>query len=69
MRYFRYTKSLLLMCVMLVVLACDEEVLAQTPDHVISEDLVTNSVEKLQSLLTGSYNEITTGNYIGRYLR
>ncbi|MAU71551.1 MAG: hypothetical protein CML04_05585 [Pseudozobellia sp.] len=68
MRYFRYTKSLLLMCVMLVVLACDEEVLTQTPDHVISEDLVTNSVEKLQSLLTGSYNEITTGNYIGRVL-
>lgn len=48
--------------------SCSEEILNQTPDHVISEDLVVGSVDKLQNLLTGSYNEISSGNYLGRVL-
>ena len=48
--------------------SCSDDVLDQTPDHVISEGLVVNSVDKLQSLLTGSYNEISSGAYLGRVL-
>ena len=48
--------------------SCSEDFLTQTPNHVISESLVVNSVDKLQSLLTGSYNEISSGSYLGRIL-
>ncbi|WP_291870870.1 RagB/SusD family nutrient uptake outer membrane protein [Maribacter sp.] len=47
---------------------CNDDILTQTPDHVISESLVVNSVEKLESLLNGSYNEISKGSYLGRIL-
>ena len=46
---------------------CSEDLLDQTPDHVISEKLVLNSVEKLDKLFTGKYNEISRSirrNYI-----
>jgi len=52
----------------LTLQSCNENILEQTPDHVISESLVVNSVDKLQSLLTGSYNEISNGAYLGRAL-
>ncbi len=47
---------------------CSEDVLVQTPDHVISENLVLNSVEKLDKLLTGTYNEVSRNTYLGRVL-
>ncbi|WP_373056409.1 RagB/SusD family nutrient uptake outer membrane protein [Zunongwangia sp. H14] len=47
---------------------CSSDVLDQTPDHVISENLVLNSVEKLDKLLTGTYNEISRNTYLGRVL-
>ena len=52
----------------LSVLGCNEDILTQTPDHVISEVLVLKSADKLQNLLTGSYNEISRKQYLGRVL-
>jgi len=52
----------------LVQQACSKDWLTQTPDHVISEGLVINSVDKLQNLLNGAYNEISRGSYLGRIL-
>jgi len=52
----------------LSVLGCSEDILTQTPDHVISEVLVLKSADKLQNLLTGSYNEISRNQYLGRVL-
>lgn len=65
MRIFKYT---LLILGLLSLQACSEDVLDQTPDHVISEKLVLNSVEKLDKLLTGTYNEVSRGAYLGRVL-
>src|SRR5690606_16598484 len=51
------------------VMSCSKDFLNQTPDDVISEDLVTGSVDKLNRLLSGSYNEISSPNYLGRLLQ
>ncbi|MGH2624252.1 MAG: RagB/SusD family nutrient uptake outer membrane protein, partial [Sphingobacterium sp.] len=59
---------LLLICLSFMQLGCEKDFLNQTPDHVISEDLVIHSVENLKRLLTGSYNEISSSNYLGRVL-
>lgn len=48
--------------------SCSDDVLNQTPDHVISEGLVIKSVEKLEKLLKGSYNEISRATYLSRNL-
>ncbi|CAA0230036.1 RagB/SusD family nutrient uptake outer membrane protein [Tenacibaculum maritimum] len=48
--------------------SCNEDLLTQIPDDVISEDLVIKSTEKLHRLLNGSYNEISRGAYLGRNL-
>ena len=68
MKYSNYIKAFVFSFVVLTIHGCNEDALTQTPDHVISEDLVINSVDKLQNLLTGSYNEISTGEYLGRVL-
>lgn len=47
---------------------CSDDLLTQTPDHVISESLVLNSTEKLGKLLIGTYNEISRNTYLGRVL-
>jgi len=53
---------------LIVLQGCSEDVLEQRPDHVISENLVLNSVKKLDKLLTGTYNEISRNTYLGRVL-
>lgn len=53
---------------LLFLQGCSEDVLTQTPDHVISENLVLNSVEKLDKLLTGTYHEVSRNTYLGRVL-
>ncbi|MGM0934797.1 MAG: RagB/SusD family nutrient uptake outer membrane protein [Bacteroidota bacterium] len=53
---------------MLSFQGCSDDLLTQTPDHVISEGLVLNSVEKLDKLLVGTYNEISRNTYLGRIL-
>ncbi|MHA7943941.1 RagB/SusD family nutrient uptake outer membrane protein [Formosa sp. 3Alg 14/1] len=68
MKYLNNIKVMVAVALLFALQSCSEDVLTQTPDHVISEDLVINSVEKLQSLLTGSYNEISDGAYLGRIL-
>jgi len=68
MKYLIDIKVMGLVALMVLLQSCSDEVLTQNPNHVISEDLVVNSVEKLQSLLTGSYNEISSGSYLGRIL-
>ncbi|SJN47462.1 RagB/SusD family nutrient uptake outer membrane protein [Sphingobacterium sp. JB170] len=64
-RFFTYT----ILLVSLLSTSCDKDFLNQTPDDVISEDLVTGSVDKLDRLLSGSYNEISSPNYLGRLLQ
>jgi len=49
-------------------MSCKKDFLNQKPDHVISEELVIHSVDKLKRLLVGSYNEISNANYLGRIL-
>ncbi len=61
-------KNTLVILGLLSLQACSEDVLEQTPDHVISEKLVLNSVEKLDKLLTGTYNEVSRNTYLGRVL-
>lgn len=61
-------KNSILILGFLVFQSCSQDVLDQTPDHVISEKLVLNSVEKLDKLLTGTYNEISRNTYLGRIL-
>lgn len=61
-------KNALVILGLLSLQGCSEDVLTQTPDHVISEDLVLNSVEKLDKLLTGTYNEVSRNTYLGRVL-
>ena len=69
MRYLKNIKQVVFAVALIAIQACSsDEFLTQTPDHVISESLVVNSVEKLESLLTGSYNEISSGSYLGRVL-
>ncbi|CAM4405774.1 RagB/SusD family nutrient uptake outer membrane protein [Zobellia roscoffensis] len=68
MKSIQYIKTGLLVVVLAFQQSCNEDVLTQTPDHVISESLVINSVDKLQDLLTGSYSEISDGSYLGRTL-
>lgn len=68
MKYIKSIKIIVLATILSALQACSDDVLNQTPDHVISESLVVNSVEKLQNLLTGSYNEIADGSYLGRIL-
>ncbi|WPP49735.1 RagB/SusD family nutrient uptake outer membrane protein [Catalinimonas niigatensis] len=63
-----YLKIICLSVILFTHQGCSEDILTQTPDHVISESLVVNSVEKLQNLLTGSYNEISSEAYLGRAL-
>ncbi|WKN31173.1 RagB/SusD family nutrient uptake outer membrane protein [Porifericola rhodea] len=67
MKLSKYIK-IILVASLLVYQSCSEDILTQTPDHVISESLVIGSVDKLQRLLTGSYNEISRGAYLGRVL-
>lgn len=65
MKFIRNTFIILgLLCLQ----GCSEDILNQTPDHVISEKLVLNSVEKLDKLLTGTYNEVSRNTYLGRVL-
>jgi starch-binding outer membrane protein, SusD/RagB family len=61
-------KTSILVLGLISLQGCSEEMLDQTPDHVISEKLVLNSVEKLDKLLTGTYNEISRNTYLGRVL-
>lgn len=61
-------KNTLIMLGLLSLQSCSEDILTQTPDHVISENLVLNSVEKLDKLLIGTYNEISRNTYLGRVL-
>lgn len=61
-------KSILIIIGIITFQGCSEDILTQTPDHVISENLVLNSVDKLQGLLTGSYHEISRSQYLGRVL-
>lgn len=61
-------KNTLVILGLLSLQGCSEDVLTQTPDHVISENLVLNSVEKLDKLLTGTYNEVSRNTYLGRVL-
>lgn len=61
-------KNTLVILGLLSLQGCSEDILTQTPDHVISENLVLNSVEKLDKLLTGTYNEISRNTYLGRVL-
>lgn len=68
MYYLKYIKQAVLVTALFLLQACSEDTLKQTPDHVISESLVINSVDKLKSLLTGSYNEISSSSYLGRIL-
>ena len=68
MKSIQYIKIGLLAVVLTIQQGCNEDVLIQEPDHVISESLVINSVEKLQDLLNGSYSEISDGSYLGRTL-
>ncbi|NJY63254.1 RagB/SusD family nutrient uptake outer membrane protein [Salinimicrobium sp. CDJ15-81-2] len=61
-------KNTLVILGILSLQGCSEDVLTQTPDHVISENLVLNSVEKLDKLLIGTYNEVSRNTYLGRVL-
>ena len=61
-------KNSLIILGLISLQSCSTDVLTQTPDHVISEKLVLNSVEKLQKLLTGTYNEVSRNTYLGRVL-
>ncbi|SOC80938.1 SusD family protein [Salinimicrobium sediminis] len=61
-------KHSILILGLLVLQGCSEETLTQRPDHVISENLVLNSVEKLDKLLIGTYNEVSRNTYLGRVL-
>lgn len=61
-------KNTLVIVGLLCLQGCSEDILTQTPDHVISEKLVLNSVEKLDKLLTGTYNEVSRNTYLGRVL-
>lgn len=60
--------SVVIMLIFVTLMGCQKDLLNQKPDHVISEELVINSVDKLKRLLAGSYNEISNGNYLGRVL-
>ena len=57
------------MLISLFTAGCGKDFLNQSPDDVISEDLVTGSVDKLNRLLTGSYNDISSASYLGRLLQ
>ncbi|MGI0107486.1 RagB/SusD family nutrient uptake outer membrane protein [Salinimicrobium sp. WS361] len=61
-------KNTLVIIGILSLQGCSEDVLTQTPDHVISENLVLSSVEKLDKLLIGTYNEVSRNTYLGRVL-
>lgn len=61
-------KNSILILGFVMLQGCSEDILEQRPDHVISEKLVLNSVEKLDKLLTGTYNEISRNTYLGRVL-
>ncbi len=61
-------KNSILILGLVLLQGCSEDLLDQRPDHVISENLVLNSVEKLDKLLTGTYNEISRNTYLGRVL-
>ena len=61
-------KNTLVILGLICLPGCSEDILTQTPDHVISENQVLNSVEKLDKLLTGTYNEISRNTYLGRVL-
>ncbi|MCB7480327.1 RagB/SusD family nutrient uptake outer membrane protein [Christiangramia sediminis] len=61
-------KNSILILGLVMLQGCSEDKLDQRPDHVISENLVLNSVEKLDKLLTGTYNEISRNTYLGRVL-
>ncbi|HZJ37304.1 MAG TPA: RagB/SusD family nutrient uptake outer membrane protein [Gillisia sp.] len=58
----------LLILGLIILQGCSKDLLEQRPDNVISEDLVLNSVEKLDKLLTGTYNEVSRNTYLGRVL-
>lgn len=61
-------KIILVLAGMISLQGCSDDMLTQTPDHVISEKLVLNSTEKLEKLLIGTYNEISRNGYLGRVL-
>lgn len=68
MKISNYIKTVIIAVAILMNQGCSDEILTQNPDHVISEGLVVKSVDKLQSLLNGSYNEISRSSYLGRNL-
>lgn len=68
MKISNYIKTVIIAVTILISQGCNDEILTQNPDHVISEGLVVKSVDKLQSLLNGSYNEISRSSYLGRNL-
>ncbi|WP_422090011.1 RagB/SusD family nutrient uptake outer membrane protein [Tenacibaculum ovolyticum] len=68
MKISNYIKTVIIAVTILISQGCSDEILTQNPDHVISEGLVVKSVDKLQSLLNGSYNEISRSSYLGRNL-
>ncbi|WP_064966534.1 RagB/SusD family nutrient uptake outer membrane protein [Tenacibaculum ovolyticum] len=68
MKISNYIKTVIIAVAILINQGCSDEILTQNPDHVISEGLVVKSVDKLQSLLNGSYNEISRSSYLGRNL-
>lgn len=64
----KYIKTILIVSGIMLHQGCHQDFLSQTPDHVISETLVLGYVDKLEDLLTGSYNEISSASYLGRVL-
>ena len=61
-------KNSILILGLIILQGCSKDMLNQTPDHVISDNLVLNSAEKLDKLLTGTYNEVSRNTYLGRVL-
>lgn len=63
-----FIKTVIIAFAIFIQQGCSDDVLTQTPDHVISESLVVKSVDKLSKLLNGSYNEISKSTYLSRNL-
>lgn len=61
-------KKIIVAIVLVSTVACSDNVLDQYPNHVISENLVYGSTEKLEKVLVGSYNELSKSSYLGRVL-
>ncbi|GAA3650453.1 RagB/SusD family nutrient uptake outer membrane protein [Flavivirga jejuensis] len=61
-------KRILVAFIVFGMVACNEAVLDQYPNHVISENLVYGSTENLEKVLIGAYNELSRSDYLGRVL-